>query len=170
MYPIPKSILRHVLKIKFFYLFKSSFLSTLFLISHSNFTCIKVDNASKIHIADLKIRGRVSLGSSRNAQAPNFALSFWLCSSGTFRRWFRIRYEECGGETRQRMKTTYVRTRRSRTIYAVLTVDAPAMHFYPAPRQLSCHEVGSIDIISGLCTTRAEFTMRFRVRAATHLP
>lgn len=73
-------------------------------------------------------------------------------------------------ETCQRMKTTYVRTHRSRTIYTVLTVDAPAMHFYPVPRQLSRREVGSIDIISGLCTTCAEFTMRFRVHAATHLP
>jgi len=32
--------------------------------------------------------------SSRNAQQARISHSFWLCSSGTFRRWFCIRYEE----------------------------------------------------------------------------
>lgn len=67
------------------------------------------------------------------------------------------------GEPCDVWKRTSVPIYRSTTIYAVLTVDAPAMHFYPALQRLPRREVGSIDIISGLCTTYAEFTMRFRV-------
>lgn len=67
------------------------------------------------------------------------------------------------GESYDVWKRTSVPIYRSTTIYAVLTVDAPAMHFYPALHRLPHREVGSIDIISGLCTTHAEFTMRFRV-------
>jgi len=138
--------------------------------THLNFICAfrKSINASKIRIVELKIPDRISLFTKRTT-STNLALflivQFRHISSVILHPLWRGR-----GETRQRMKTTYVHTRRLRTIYAVLAVDAPAMHFYPAPRRLSRRQVGSIDIISGLCTTRVEFTMRFRVHAAMHLP
>lgn len=54
--------------------------------------------------------------------------------------------------------------RTTTTIYddSVLTLDRAAMHFYPVLSP-SVPRVGSIDIISGLYTTRTESTMRFRV-------
>lgn len=141
------------------------------LIFDKHFICMNVDNASVIRITDLKNSTAslsILLHETHNRHESHtlfLIVQFRHISSMISHPLWRGRRE-----TRQCMKTTYVRIRRSRTIYAVLTVDAPAMHFYPAPRQLSRREVGSIDIISGLCTTRAEFTMRFRMHAATYLP
>lgn len=109
------------------------------------------------------------------ATSINLALFFWLCSSGTFRRWFRrIRRGWKGRIAYRHMETTRTApTDQRRSMPFSWWMHSRDALLSRTPHRLvgcRCREVGSIDIISGLCTTHAEFTMRFRVCAATYLP
>lgn len=80
---------------KFYYLIQRTYallLNTILLIKHLNFICMSVDNASIIRIVDLKNSGAhlSRFFFTKRTTGTNLALSFWLCSSGTFRRWFGI--------------------------------------------------------------------------------